>query len=266
MRRLTLDDIALCLRAGESAAVLFDPAQVTVVPGDAPCTTQSADQLLDVDAGLTMAELTETARAAGYRTPLSLLPDGLRVFELGWRFPFVAEALFHSVSAVTCDGEPLHSPRAPRSAVGPDLLGAVLGPHPLAVATRVRLRAMPQSHCQRTTHRGSAAELAARLCGLVHKGAARWALLDEGVLHVVGVGTAQAPALDALRPPPMSGRAVSGSDALALEQAARTGRVLAFPYLGRAGVLRTDPGPAVGLALPAAAAATLVAATAQEGA
>lgn len=265
MRRLTLRDIALCLRAGESRDALFDPTQTTVVPGDEPCVPLPADQLLDVDAGLSVAELTETARAAGMLTPLALLPDELPLYQIPQRFAFVADACFHSVDAVTAAGEPLHSPRAPRSAAGPDLIGATLGPHPLAVTTRVRLRAIPQSHCALDRHQGSAQQLARRVVDLVHRGEARWALLDEGALTVLRPGNGHVSGFDSLKPRPMTGTAIPAGDALALEQAARRGRVLVFPYLGRAGVLRTDAPAAVSLEAPAEAARRQRAA-AQQGA
>jgi hypothetical protein len=219
---------------------------------------QSENGLAEVSAALSLPRLRRLLRARGVVLPFARPLPPLLVHEACARLPFFLDSFVASADLVTTSGARCGTPRAPRSATGPDLLGALCTSPPLAVAERVRLRVL-DTRLARVQVRtcSSAASAAAALCELLEVGrafSASAAREGEGVFRVLALGGPAAfeaegePAAAFAHRARLRVRSATSlvpGDERAMVAALEAGaRVVAAPAMGRAGVLSPAKAPA----------------------
>lgn len=250
------DDLALGQLPG---AVRLRPR-----PGDAPITVEHDNSLVDVDAALTLPALWRLCHARGFMLPVARPLPPMTVQEACARLPVFAEAFVASATLVLTSGESLETPRAPRAAIGPDLLGALTTTPPIALCVRARVRVIPGRAARVHEARYvSAREAAHHVAAVVDEGralsvdASRAGPGDFLVLTLGGSGALPHVAEEP-ETPRFAHRAavrvrggsllIPGDERSMAETLSAGGRVLASPIMGRAGTL--DKGARVPRVVP----------------
>ncbi len=100
----------------------------------------TADLLLDVDGGATLEQARDAAKANGAFFPMLAAPSDRSIAALVATHPLLVDGFVSHVDAIDLHGREVSTPAAPRSAQGPDLLGALLCHPPLALCARARVR------------------------------------------------------------------------------------------------------------------------------
>lgn len=100
----------------------------------------ASDLLLDVDGGATLEQARDAAAANGAYFPLLAAPGDRSIAVLASTHPLFVDGFVSHVDAIDLQGRDVSTPAAPRSAQGPDLLGALLCRPPLALCARARIR------------------------------------------------------------------------------------------------------------------------------
>lgn len=273
MRRAHVEQLSLALRArapsrAQAAGALPTTTRSMAAPTDdsagagpprplrvrasarSVAVVDARNELARVDAGWTLAETGRRLADAG-----ALLPVARPLPASSWAVacaaaPFLVDAWVHSAQGVTCAGDAWDTPRAPRAAAGPSLLGALTCRPPLAVATALSIRVAPIGRA-----------MVERLeCADVLQAARRVAeLLDAGrafsvdalgsvvlVLQTPSASEGPSPSARAAFAHRGAGRsgAFNGSvsltpgDVRAMAEALHAGaRVVAAPFMGRVGAL-----------------------------
>ena len=214
-----------------------------------PVRVDLSNGLIEADARLSMSAVGRACRRLGLWFPLARPLPGFSLGEACARLPTFLDAFVAQAEGVV-DGRPLATPRAPRAAMGPDLLGALALPAPLAAAERVRVRVFDETRTSSFVEEHESADAAARrLVALLDEGRAFSAeARREGgrvLVHVlagVGVAPGAAPARRPFAHEPRarvrSGVSLVPGDGDALARALTDGaRVLASPFMGRVGAM-----------------------------
>lgn len=213
--------------------------------------------LIEADATTRLSALGRACHRRGLWFPLARPLPGLPLGEALSRLPVFADAFVAQVEGQV-EGQPgrpaessaLSTPRAPRAAMGPDLIGGLMLDTPLFAAARVRVRVFDATRTSSfVEEHPDAACGAARIAALLDEGRAfsLEARKEQGrvLLHVLsGIGVAP-PGPPALRPFAHApdarvggGRCLVPGDAAALARTLEAGaRVLAAPFIGRVGAL-----------------------------
>jgi hypothetical protein len=202
----------------------------------------------EADGGGLLAYLARALLARGLVLPIARPLPHAALAEACACVPYLVDAFVQQVAAVTLDGEPYDTPRAPRSATGPSLVHALCSRPPLAIAVRVRLRVASAARTRVVVREMGSTGDAARLLVDAHHEARAYAVeaLGSRVVALVGDGT---PSL--LGPPSAdarfahvaggrfhSSRAIVPGDADAIAELLGQGeRVATAPFMGRAAVL-----------------------------
>jgi FAD/FMN-containing dehydrogenase len=249
-RDVQLADLAGFLRQNRVARadLAFGALRVT---GTGTVDVDAHNCSADVDANVTLAQLARALHAKGFVLPLARPLPAVSIAVACATLPFFVDALVQQASALTTDGEPYETPRAPRSATGPSLLHALCARPPLAIAVRVRVRVLPRARVQVVVHEHASVHDAARALADVHHEARAYAVDACGarVVALVGAGTpsrvAGAPLAVTAPFAHQSGRArvhssthIVPTDVAAIARALADGhRVALAPFMGRAAVL-----------------------------
>lgn len=209
------------------------------------------NSLVDTDASLRLPVIARLCRERGYLFPLARPLPWLTLADACRRFPFLVDAYVSSVDALTEQGLPLSTGKAPRAATGPDLLGVLCSRPPLATATRVRLRVLDAKSARVSVERFATGSLAVeRVLSLLEEARA-FAVVSfraEGDFVVAAVGGPAAIPFgepmprhgfgDVGAPAIGSARSVVPGDCGALLAALQSGsRVVAAPFMGRAATI-----------------------------
>ena len=190
--------------------------------------------------------------------------------------PIFVEGFVASVDAVSRLGALVSTPRAPRSAQGPDLIGALQVRPPLLLAERVRLRVFETERTSVSQREGTVRENAAAVAALLAEGRAFVVTATaRSVIVLSGAGSplrsvrgapdpsaqessTKAAAGSVLPSRMRSGVMLPNGDVSAIASALERGaRVVAMPFMGRIGTLESQ---SADIALPAEDAAAAFAA------
>lgn len=278
MRRAHVEGARIALRAppGDGAAV------VRLIAGrDARISLDAHNGLAEIDGALLLGASARRLEQIGAIFPMArpLPPVPLAIAAAA--IPYLVDAFVHSGDALTFDGDPLTTPRAPRAAAGPSLLHAVCTRPALALLVRARVRVVMATHA--TSWREELkdeAEAAARVRELVEQG--RAFAVDACGATVLVLAPAGVPAPARAVPARFAhtghgrgtafahSRTLVPGDVDAMTAALRAGaRVAGAPFIGRAAALERglEVLPVVDVATGARALATaLVDAGAKRGA
>lgn len=253
----TTDDLAVALRRAhvQRSPLVFRPttdpgsAVLRVLPGRGGGVKLDAhNALVTLDAGLTLPATVRSMTRLGVVFPLARPLPPLSWSAACAALPYVVDALVHSARGLTSAGDPWETPRAPRAAVGPSLLGALCARPPLAVATELTVRVALGQHtrvercvlpdaaaaARRVRHElDTARALAVDALGatvlVLHAAAGQH---GAGAVSFAHAGAGRA-ALFTHSESVLPGDVARMADALA-----HGARVVAAPFMGRAAVLR----------------------------
>ncbi len=117
-----------------------DLAALNLRAGLAVARFNASDLLLDVDGGATLGAAHAAAVVNGACFPPIPASHDVTIAQLCGTHPILVEGFVSHVDATDLAGRPLQTPAAPRSAQGPDLMGALMARPPLAVCVRARVR------------------------------------------------------------------------------------------------------------------------------
>jgi hypothetical protein len=190
VRRAKLDNEAVALRALRPA-----PGPAHNDPGALVLDEQN--RLADVDARLDLLAIGRLLAKQGWRLPLPRPLPAVPLWRLAAMAPVVVEALLHSATLLTVDGDPMQTPSAPRHSAGPSLLHGVCSRPPLCFLARARLRVVPAATTSwDLEHHDDEAAAAARLVQVAAEGRALLAaafgvdvLVLRGHLHGEGASS-----------------------------------------------------------------------------
>jgi FAD/FMN-containing dehydrogenase len=242
---LSADALALELRAGEGVRVGDDRAHDALVVADARAMTLDLHNgLLEVGGGVRLPDAARFAAEQGYAFPLGDSVPDLTLTDACFRMPPFVDAFVASAELVTSDGVRATTPRAPRSATGPDLMGLALVDPPLAVIVRARVRVFPTGTANaRDELHPTPLEVAMRVAEIMNDGRAFVVEAARGRVRVLGPAPVSARSvLDATTLPRVqSGRSIVVSENAILQGLVNDGRVLAAPYMGRIAILDDTP-------------------------
>lgn len=238
---MTADALALELRAGEAVHVGDAHAEDALVIDDPRAMTLDVHNgLLEVGGGVRLVDAALFAREQGYAFPLGDSVPDLTLTDACFRMPPFVDAFVASAELVTSEGVRATTPRAPRSATGPDLMGLALVDPPLAVIVRARVRVFPlgTAHARDELH-STPLEVAMRVVEIMNDGRAFVVEAARGRVRVLGPAPASARGVsDATVLPRVSGgRSIVVSENTVLQGLVTGGRVLASPYMGRLAIL-----------------------------
>jgi hypothetical protein len=190
LRRARVEGRAIALRAPPGS----DAAVVRVVAGrDATVALDGHNSIAEIDGALTLSSAARRLERLGAVFPIArpLPPIALSVACAA--LPWFVDAFVQQANALTLDGDPFETPRAPRAAAGPSLLAALCSRPPLALAVhaRVRVALASQSRVAKEEH-GDIRAAAQRVRHLVEAG--RAFAVDAHRSSVLVVGGEGAPA------------------------------------------------------------------------
>lgn len=125
----------------------------------------------EIDGTVTLAHAARVLQRAGAIFPVARPLPPLTLMQACAALPFFVDAFVQHASIITGEGDAADTPRAPRAAAGPSLLGALCARPPLAVAARARVRVMLARHARvrREVH-GSTRAAAERVRTLLDDG------------------------------------------------------------------------------------------------
>jgi hypothetical protein len=240
----TADALALELRAGARFTVGDERAVDALVIDDPRAMTLDIHNgLLEIGGGVRLPDAARFATDQGYAFPLADSVPDLTLTDACFRIPPFVDAFVASAELVSLDGVRATTPRAPRSATGPDLLGLALVDPPLAVVVRARVRVFPMGSAHaRDEHHSTPLEVAMRVIELMHDGRAFVVEAAKSRVRVLGPASTHARAVDdrVVMPHVTSGHTIVMSEDAVLRGLA-AGRVCASPYMGRLAVLDDAP-------------------------
>lgn len=156
-RRARVEERPLALRAARHVSSSRHPAPR--VPGEPAVTTirvgggrtahvtfDAHNGVAEIDGGLTLPAIARRLARLGAVFPLARPLPPLSLASSCAALPFFVDAWVQQASGLTFDGDEWESPRAPRAAAGPSLLGALCARPPLAIALRARVRVLTTTH------------------------------------------------------------------------------------------------------------------------
>lgn len=240
-----------------------DPRRLRLDARHAVASLDATNALLDVDGAMTLPAIARRAAHHGAIFPLARPLPPLSLLQACALLPYFVDAYVQQASLLTAAGDPAETPRAPRAAAGPSLLGAVCSRPPLALVARARVRVALATHVVvRREALPSARAAADRVRALLDDGRAFAVDVFGGtVLHLGPATTATTTAATtaattvatrAMTAPRTdfahrgAGRRPSFSHAVSLapgdvDEMTRIldggGRVVAAPFMGRCGAL-----------------------------
>lgn len=254
LRRARVDGVAVALRGargeGAEGALRLDTHGAGVV-------LDAHNAVAEIDGALSLSAAARRIARLGAVFPLARPLPPLTLTEACAALPLFVDAFVQQATLLTGDGDAADTPKAPRAAAGPSLLGALCSRPPLALAVRVRVRVMLASHAVvRAETLPSTRAVAVRVRELLDDGRA-FSVDAFGttllILSGASLPASQGPSsslpvgtLDGLFAHEGRGRRASFSRALsfapgdldALTAALDGGqRVLAAPFIGRCGAL-----------------------------
>lgn len=163
LRRARVEGRALALRGPSSAPSPPGAALLRLVAGkDAHVTLDGHNSVAEIDGALPLVVAARRLERLGAVLPLARPLPALSVAAACAAMPFFVDACVQQASGLTFDGDEWESPRAPRAAAGPSLLGALCSRPPLAVAVRVRVRVLIATHAVVVREEHADANAAAR--------------------------------------------------------------------------------------------------------
>jgi len=237
---LTADALALVLRAGERV-VVGDPRSIDALLVDdaRPMSLDVENGLLDVPGGVSLREAARFASTNGHAFPIGDPVPDLALSDACFAMPAFVDAFVAHADLVTHDGLRLSTPRAPRSATGPDLLGLALVDPPLAVVVRARVRVCPLEVARpREELHATPLDVAARVRALMHEGRAFVVEAARLRLRVLGPGAPHARTVDdaGVFPEATGARAIVASEDALVDGLVGGARVIASPIMGRVAI------------------------------
>ncbi len=170
LRRARVEGTPLALRAPPGT----DSAIVRLVAGrEATVSLDGHNGIAEIDGALTLSSAARRLERMGAVFPLARPLPPLSLAVACAALPFFVDAYVQQVEAITFDGDPFDTPRAPRAAAGPSLIAALCTRPPLALAVRARVRVLLTTHAvlHREEHDNVRAA-AARVRALVDDGRA----------------------------------------------------------------------------------------------
>jgi hypothetical protein len=232
--------------------------------------------LADVDARLSLADIGHRLKQLGYWLPMLRPWSAMPLWRLAMTAPFVVDALIQRGTLVSVDGDVIDTPRAPRHAAGPSLLhGLCARPSPTALLVRAHLRVVPRTHARLVVTDLGSADAAARAFVTVTDAAravcveafgTSLAVLadDHGAIdNDVDVDSDRGSAWGRLSSRVVGSRSIGPGDRPAIVKALCAGqRVIAVPFMQRAGVLLSTTASAAAPSLVDVSTATTLAASA----
>lgn len=237
---LTADALALVLRAGERVVVGDADALDALLVDDArPLAVDNENCLLDIPGGVTLREAARFAHANGFAFPVGDPVPDLALSDACFAMPAFVDAFVAHAELVTHDGVRLSTPRAPRSATGPDLLGLAIIDPPLAVVVRARVRVCPLEIARtREELHATPLDVASRVRSLLHEGRAFVVEAARLRVRVLGPGAANARAVDdtGTFPEVRGARAIVASEDALVDALIGGARIIASPLMGRVAI------------------------------
>lgn len=246
LRRAHVEGVAIALRAPAAG----DTAVVRLIAGrDARLSLDAHNGLAEIDGALPLGASARRLEQIGAIFPIArpLPPAPLAIAAAA--VPYLVDAFFHSGDALTFDGDPLTTPRAPRAAAGPALLYSVCTRPPLALLVRARVRVLLASHATSWREELPSTHAAAeRVRDLVEEGRAFAVDACGTTVLVLAAAGVPAPRLAVPARFAHSGhgrstafahsRGLAPGDVDAIDAALRAGaRVAGAPFIGRVAAL-----------------------------
>ncbi|MCC7112466.1 MAG: hypothetical protein IT382_24450 [Deltaproteobacteria bacterium] len=246
LRRAHVEGASIALRAPHSAST----AVVRLVAGkDARVSLDAHNGLAELDGALALGATARRLEQIGAIFPIArpLPPAPLAIAAAA--VPYLVDAFIASGDALTFDGDPYSTPRAPRAAAGPALLYSVCTRPPLALLVRARVRVLLATHATSWREEHESVRAAAeRVRDLVEEG--RAFAVDACGTTVLVLAAAGVPAPRLAVPARFAhfghgrstafahSRSLAPGDAGAMEAALLSGaRVAGAPFIGRAAAL-----------------------------
>jgi hypothetical protein len=245
LRRARVDGAPVALRA------------LRINTRGADVTIDAHNAIAEIDGALTLSAAARRIARLGAVFPLARPLPPMTLMEACAALPLLVDAWVQQATILTADGDAADTPRAPRAAMGPSLLGALCSRPPLAIALRARVRIALAAHATvRQEQLASTRHVAVRVAELLEQGRA---------FSVDAFGTSLLVLGDPLPSPcssvalgarfahehhgrrPSFARAVSFApgDIEAMAGAlGEGGRVVAAPFIGRCGALTAAGMPA----------------------
>ncbi len=137
LRGARVDGVAVLLRGPGSPRLHADGAGVSL---------DGHNAIADIDGALTLSAAARRLARLGAVFPLARPLPPMTIAAACAALPLFVDAFVQQATLLNGDGDAADTPRAPRAAAGPSLLGALCSRPPLAVAVRVRVRVMLASH------------------------------------------------------------------------------------------------------------------------
>jgi hypothetical protein len=169
LRRARVEGRPIALRAAPNSNVDI----VRLDAGkDATVSLDAHNGVAEVDGALTLSSIARRLERLGAVFPIARPLPALSFAAACAALPYLVDAFVQQAYALTFDGDPYDTPRAPRAAAGPSLLAALCARPPLALAIRARVRVLARGEAATREQHASPRAAAARVHAYLAEGRA----------------------------------------------------------------------------------------------